>query len=415
MRKYLCILLLIMFGLQGSVNAQTGINFYEGDWKSLLNEAGRQHKLIFVDVYTDWCAPCKLMEKEVFSLKEAGEVYNAAFINYRLNAERGEGIKLAADYAVKAYPTYLFLDSAGNLVFRSGDYLPVQDFIEVGNAAAAKNKEHGLAQMEDRFKRGDRQPDFLKAFIQKRSSLGMNNAEILNAYIAALPEKEAGSANSLLFLTKHIGSTLSNALPVILNNFDMLGSSDKKQVSDQLYDGLLYYALATAIKENRLTDAADLLADVEKIRPFLSARNLPSADNLALHYYQAAKDKDGVKRTGYLMAAKQMALPVDSISKKDKLLFEQAMQQFLTGKADSTKIPNFQEEKKMAAKQYSANIATSLYTVSTAFKIVLDPKDKALYDAVKWMGFACSIYPNQNLEILRAELEAITGTAEVRK
>src|SRR4051812_30202952 len=109
MRKSLYCFLLIWCCLHSISYAQpkrrTGIIFFKGDWKSLLNEAHQKHKLIFVDAYTDWCTPCKRMEKEVFPMVAVGKTYNDFFINYRLNAERGEGIGLAARYAVKGYPT----------------------------------------------------------------------------------------------------------------------------------------------------------------------------------------------------------------------------------------------------------------------------------------------------------------------
>lgn len=57
------------------------------------------------------------------------------------------------------------------------------------------------------------------------------------------------------------------------------------------------------------------------------------------------------------------------------------MRPFLSGKQDSTKIPGFQEEKKMAALQYSGNIASLLYETALAFADLLSPVDPALRDA----------------------------------
>jgi hypothetical protein len=107
------------------------------------------------------------------------------------------------------------------------------------------------------------------------------------------------------------------------------------------------------------------------------------------------------------MAAQQMAAPPDSIKKTDSMMFVKVMQPFLTGKEDSTKIPDFQEEKRLASIQYSAGIASTLYTVANAFKLCLDPKDKALSDALTWMRFACRIYQNPAILKLRTELEAM--------
>jgi len=389
--------------------AAQGIKFFNGNWKSLLKESARQRKPIFVDVYTDWCVPCKRMESEVFTLKAVAQIYNSSFISYRLNAERGEGIKLAGDYGVKAYPTYLFLDSLGNLFYRSGDYLKASDFINEANAALKQNSMQDLQQLETRFKSGDRGVDFLRMLIKKRSKMGRDNVEVLNAYISTVPVNELSSVGSLLFLSENIGSTPSNALPFVMKNISKLGADDQRKVAGHLYNNLLYYALGNAIKENRLKDASILLSQVDAIRPVLAEKDQPSADNLALHYFKAAKDIAGLKKIGYRIAEKQMAVPPDSIKARDQRLYEKAMRPFLNGQEDSTRIPNFQEEKKLAGMQYAAGIATNLYTVSDFFKQTLDAKDRSLRDALKWMQFASSLYKKESIERLRDELKAITG------
>lgn len=410
MRKYLSHLLLSLLIFPVTSIAQTspntGITFFSGNWKSLLEEAVKQHKLIFVDVYTDWCAPCKRMEKGVFPLPEVGKVYNESFVSYRLNAERGEGIKLAASYAVKFYPTYLFLDGSGNLIYRTGDYMEAVAFTDAARKAKAKQNEAGsLASLEASFRQGNRQTVFLKALLEKRTSLQMNNTEILNAYVAVLSPQELHAPETLYFLSHHMGSTVSNALPILLEGITRLNTNEQQKMADKLYSGLLYYALGTAIKEKRVGDAGELLAAVEKIRPLLSEKHQPSADNLAFHYYQTSKDITGLKRVGYQMAAKQMAIPLDSIRKKDRILFEQVMQPFLSGKQDSTKIPDFSTEKKLAETQYSANVASMLYTIANAFKLSLNPKDKALNNALAWVQFAYLIHKNEAILKLRSELE----------
>jgi thioredoxin-related protein len=88
------------------------------------------------------------MAQEVFPLPEVGKIYNELFINYRLNAEQAGNVKLANYYAVKAYPTYLFLDSGGHLLYRTGDYLKAADFIAAGRTATAKKNESGTLNLK---------------------------------------------------------------------------------------------------------------------------------------------------------------------------------------------------------------------------------------------------------------------------
>ncbi len=75
-------------------------------------------KLVFLDVYTDWCLPCKMMDEDVFSDKELGDFFNENFISYKVNAERGKGSQIAELYQVPGYPTLLFLDNKGRILVK---------------------------------------------------------------------------------------------------------------------------------------------------------------------------------------------------------------------------------------------------------------------------------------------------------
>lgn len=89
------------------------IKFEEGDFKSAIEKARLENKLIFVDCYTSWCGPCKQMAAAIFPSKEAGEFMNTRFICYKADMEKGEGIEIRKKYNVNAFPTLLILKSNG--------------------------------------------------------------------------------------------------------------------------------------------------------------------------------------------------------------------------------------------------------------------------------------------------------------
>ncbi len=95
-----------------------GIQFQTGTWAELQAKAKAAHKLIFVDAYAVWCGPCKAMVKNVFTQPAVAEHFNARYINYAVDAEKGEGVELAKKYGVESFPTYLFVDGDGKLVYR---------------------------------------------------------------------------------------------------------------------------------------------------------------------------------------------------------------------------------------------------------------------------------------------------------
>ena len=94
----------------------------------VLEKAEKENKIVFVDIYTDWCLPCKVMDKEVFEDEATAEFMNENFINYKVNAEKGEGPDINIIYNVKGFPTLLFLDAKGKVIQRNDGSMGIVAF-----------------------------------------------------------------------------------------------------------------------------------------------------------------------------------------------------------------------------------------------------------------------------------------------
>ncbi|MEZ4795378.1 MAG: thioredoxin family protein [Flavobacteriaceae bacterium] len=118
-------------------------------WMS-MNEAlaaqAKNPKKIFVDVYTNWCGPCKMLDKNTFSNPDVASFVNKNFYAVKFNAEGDETIsyqgksysnpgydpskamkrnsshQFSRFMGVNAYPTMLFIDETGNLINRVKGY-----------------------------------------------------------------------------------------------------------------------------------------------------------------------------------------------------------------------------------------------------------------------------------------------------
>ncbi|MBO9633560.1 MAG: thioredoxin family protein, partial [Chitinophagaceae bacterium] len=164
-----------------------GIHFSKGTWKEIRELAKKENKMIFIDVYTEWCGPCKKMAAEVFPQARVGEVFNTGFINYKLDAEKGEGIELSNKYNAKAYPTYLFINNDGELVYRTTGYMPAENFLkEASIAIAEKNDPKPLAKWMDEYKAGNRDKEFLLGYLKKRQATELPSAELIDELFPAL-------------------------------------------------------------------------------------------------------------------------------------------------------------------------------------------------------------------------------------
>jgi len=95
------------------------IQFIESDLlMPVLEQAENEDKMVFLDFYTTWCMPCKLMDEDVFTDKEIGRYFNDNFLSMKIDAESEAGGNLAGIFEVKAYPTLIFLDKKGISVVR---------------------------------------------------------------------------------------------------------------------------------------------------------------------------------------------------------------------------------------------------------------------------------------------------------
>ncbi len=71
---------------------------------------------VFIDFYTTWCLPCRIMDEEVFSQKGVYDYFNDNFVNLKVNAEAGNGPKLRFLFDIKGYPTFVFVDHKGKVL-----------------------------------------------------------------------------------------------------------------------------------------------------------------------------------------------------------------------------------------------------------------------------------------------------------
>lgn len=113
----------------GQVAAEGGIAFTSATFDELLAKAKAENKLVFIDGYTSWCGPCKMLAKQTFPQKEVGAYMNPRFVSAQIDMERGEGPELAKHFNVSAYPTMLILRPDGTQVDKIVGFLAPLPFL----------------------------------------------------------------------------------------------------------------------------------------------------------------------------------------------------------------------------------------------------------------------------------------------
>lgn len=262
MKKLICIVCFLSLCI-GSY-AQ-GIRFTEGTWQEILNQASKQNCPIFIDVYTSWCGPCKKMAKEIFTQPEAGEYFNTHFINYKIDAEKGEGIQIARRFNVTAYPTCLFVTGEGKLVSSFMGAQSVPQLIKEGEKAV-KNFSllPQITRMDSEYEGGRRDTSFLRTYCRTRKEFGERGGQPVNDLLGNVSDREVLAAENIALIQEMTvyDASLVQRFVTILKNVD---PTDKK--AGQKLNSAIMKALSTFINqclENNDKTVFEQLMDVKQ-------------------------------------------------------------------------------------------------------------------------------------------------------
>jgi thioredoxin-related protein len=239
--------------------APTNIQFVQQNWKIALDSAKKQQKIIFLDAYTTWCAPCKAMNRTIFTDKTVAAYYNRHFVNVQMDMEQGDGIGLAAAYQIKAYPTLLFIYPDGKVAHRGVGYQEVAAFLELGRTAL--NKEERLGAWHERYTAGERDAVFLKKYIQKLTeAFDPKRLQVTETYLKTQPDWRKREHLDLIY--RMVETTETPLYSFFVTNRDtfksIFGKADveikiQNLLSDKLYNEKQLPALSYADSLIQLT------------------------------------------------------------------------------------------------------------------------------------------------------------------
>ncbi|MEJ7644594.1 MAG: DUF255 domain-containing protein [Chryseolinea sp.] len=148
-----------------SIPAEEGVKWIS--FEQALKNSKSEKRPVFIDVYTDWCGWCKVMDKNTFSDPAVAKLLNEKFYAVKFNGEQKEDIlfdgktfkfvpsgskgyhELAAALMNNkmSYPTVVFLDEEFRMIqplagYRKADeFHPIAQFIGEGHYKTTKWEE----------------------------------------------------------------------------------------------------------------------------------------------------------------------------------------------------------------------------------------------------------------------------------
>jgi thioredoxin-like negative regulator of GroEL len=115
----------------GSSAGAAEISWYK-DLKQASEAAQKNNLPLFIDFWADWCAPCKIMDAEVYTDPKVIETFHGKIIGVRLHFDLQPD--MVRRYNVPAIPFLVFTNSYGTpLVYHRG-FLEAEDLTKVVEA-----------------------------------------------------------------------------------------------------------------------------------------------------------------------------------------------------------------------------------------------------------------------------------------
>lgn len=145
-----------------------GINWLNASgWNEVLTKAKKENRFIFIDFYTTWCAPCKRMEREVYTDSAVSAMLNEHFICLKIQMDTtdrdnahirrwyADAKKLGNLYSVNAFPCLVFLDPSATITSKAIGFMQAPEFL--GLCKRGMDPQNVLyAQQLNAYKKGQR-------------------------------------------------------------------------------------------------------------------------------------------------------------------------------------------------------------------------------------------------------------------
>lgn len=157
------IFLYFFFAIVSFNGFSQGIYFEENlTLETVFLKARKDNKFVFIDFYTPWCGPCKMMSRDIFPQKIIGDFFNSHFVNISLNGDAVENKSLVEKYVIISYPAYVFLNSQGEVIHRGIDGMTADEFIQLGKTAVDSTA--NFKSIAEKIKNGNRNPELLQKY-----------------------------------------------------------------------------------------------------------------------------------------------------------------------------------------------------------------------------------------------------------
>lgn len=333
--KYIFQLLLTIFPV-AMMAQDKGIHFeHELSWTEVQAKAKAENKYIFVDCFTTWCGPCKMMSANVFPQEEVGTFFNKNFISVKVQMDKTAGDKeeikkwygdakmIADQYEITAFPTFLYFSPEGKLIHRVIGGGDAQSFIAKSAAALDPAKQY-FTMLESYMHKSDKTPADIRnmAIVAKDNGDAKNAGLFKNQYLAT--QKDLYTKENLEFIIAFTEGSKDKEFEMFLKNGDQIDQVMGARTATQKINSII---LKEEVFPNISADESAAATDWAAIRAAATKKYPAHADepisSLEVRYYRYQQDwKNFLPKIGPYMKKYGNTVAKEELNNFASLIFE---------------------------------------------------------------------------------------------
>ena len=239
--KHAALVLTLIIGFS-AFSQDRKIEFRQLSWAETLEASKTENKPIFIDCYTTWCGPCKWMTANIFTINAVADYFNENYIAVKFDMEKGEGLDLAKQFKIRAYPTLIHANANEEILFVSvGASQDPKSYIANAKQAMDPNKNlpYYIANKDEIFSDSKEMLNYFKVM----SSANMVSQSDVDTYFEQFPVKEWTSASNWEIITMTVRDGNNSVFKTVVEN-DQLFIDKHGDDASEFMANIYFYDLA---------------------------------------------------------------------------------------------------------------------------------------------------------------------------
>jgi thioredoxin-related protein len=228
--------------------AQQPLQFIEGGLNTAIKQSKITNRPVFFFCYASWCPHCKKMRQTIFTDASVADFYNQHFVCSEQDMEKGEGVEQHKHFDIKSYPTYIFIDSSGTVLYRlTGEFNAPQLILEGENALTPKKQ---LPYLKQQFESDESNPDKCLEYLRTLKKGGIDYTEMVNSYFATQSDRQLLSEKNWIIIANGTTEIDSREFQFVLSHQKEFASIASRERVDRKIFYLVKELLTPLVEAN---------------------------------------------------------------------------------------------------------------------------------------------------------------------